>query len=45
MEMKAEMPTINSAYKPNAKGKRFNLKKTKDLADKERALFESRLGH
>ncbi len=45
LEMKAEMPTINSAYKPNAKGKRFNLKKTKDLADKERALFESRLGH
>ena len=42
-EMKAEMPVANSAYNPNAQGKRFNLKKTRDLAEKERVLFESRL--
>jgi arylsulfatase A-like enzyme len=42
-EMKAEMPTINPDFKPNAGGKRKNLKSTKDRAEKERVLFESRL--
>jgi hypothetical protein len=42
-EMKAEMPIINPDFKPNEKGRRFNLKSTKDLAEKERVLFESRL--
>jgi len=42
-EMKAEMPTKNPGFKSNAKGKRYHLKSTKDLADKERALFELRL--
>lgn len=42
-EMKAEMPTKNPDFKPDTPGKRFNLKTTKDLADKERDIFESRL--
>lgn len=42
-EMKAEMPTKNPDFKPNSKAKRFNLKSTKDRAEKERVLFESRL--
>ena len=42
-EMKAEMPTKNLDFKPNSKAKRFNLKSTKDRAEKERVLFESRL--
>jgi arylsulfatase A-like enzyme len=42
-EMKAEMPTKNPDFKPNSKGKRFHLKSTKNLAEKERILFESRL--
>ena len=42
-EMKAEMPIKNSDFKPRSGGKRFHLKFTKDLAEKERALFESRL--
>lgn len=41
IEMKAEMPIKNPNFKPNGKVK--NLKSTKKLADKERALFESRL--
>jgi len=42
-EMKAEMPIANPDFKPEAKGKRFNLKSTKDRAEKERGIFESRL--
>jgi len=41
--MKAEMPIINPDFKPDEKGRRFHLKSTKDLAKKERILFESRL--
>jgi arylsulfatase A-like enzyme len=43
LEMKAEMPAANPAFKPGANGKRYNLKYTKELAEKERRLFESRL--
>ena len=42
-EMKAEMPIVNPDFKAKAKGKRYNLKSTKDLAEKERGIFESRL--
>jgi len=42
-EMKAEMPTMNPDFKPDDKGRRFHLKFTKDLAEKERDIFESRL--
>ena len=42
-EMKAEMPIKNPDFKSEAKGKRYNLKSTKDLAEKERGIFESRL--
>jgi len=42
-EMKAEMPIKNPDFKPGVKGKRFDLKSTKDLAEKERKIFESRL--
>jgi hypothetical protein len=42
-EMKAEMPTMNRDFKPNTKAKRKNLQFTKDLAEKERGIFESRL--
>ena len=42
-EMKAEMPMINPAFDPNGKSRRKNLETTKALAEKERAVFESRL--
>ena len=42
-EMKAEMPKMNPNFKPNTKAKRKNLPFTKDLAEKERGIFESRL--
>jgi arylsulfatase A-like enzyme len=42
-EMQAEMPIINPDYDPDAKGTRKHLKFTKDLAEKERRLFETRL--
>jgi len=42
-EMKAEMPTKNPDFNTNVKTKRFNLKSTKDRAEKERGIFESRL--
>jgi hypothetical protein len=42
-EMKAEMPMINPAFDPNGKSRRKNLGTTKDLAEKERVIFESRL--
>ena len=42
-EMKAEMPIKNPDFKPTAKARTKNLKSTKDLAEKERILFESRL--
>jgi len=41
--MKAEMPAKNSGFDPNTKGKRYHLKSTQDLAEKERSLFETRL--
>lgn len=43
-EMKAEMPRKNPAFKPDAKGQRYNLKATKKRADSERKMFEARLG-
>lgn len=43
-DMNAEMPKKNAAFDPNTRGKRFNLKSTKDLADRERDLFKTRLG-
>ena len=42
-DMKAEMPTANPDFKPDTQGKRRNLKTTKELAERERAIFESRL--
>jgi arylsulfatase A-like enzyme len=43
-DMNAEMPIKNPDFNPNAEDRgRKHLKFTKDLADKERALFESRL--
>jgi len=42
-EMKAEMPMKNPAFDPNSKSRRKNLGTTKDLAEKERGIFESRL--
>ncbi len=42
-DMNAEMPTENPAFNAKSKSNRKNLGTTKDLADKERALFESRL--
>lgn len=42
-EMKAEMPTMNPDFKPDTKAKRKNLPFTRDLAEKERGIFESRL--
>lgn len=41
LEMKAEMPIINPDYTPNEEEK--DLRFTKDLAEKEHALFKSRL--
>jgi hypothetical protein len=42
-EMKAEMPVRNPAFNPDSESRRMNLKFTKDLAEKERGMFESRL--
>ena len=42
-EMDAEMPIPNPDFNPGMKAERKDLKFTKDLADKERILFESRL--
>lgn len=42
-EMKAEMPAKTPAFNPDGKTGRKNLKTTKELAEKERRLFESRL--
>jgi len=42
-EMNAEMPTKNPAFNPNSRSRRQNLGTTKDLAEKERVIFESRL--
>lgn len=42
-EMKAEMPTLNPDFKSTAGVRRFNLKSTKSLAEKERGLFKTRL--
>jgi len=42
-EMKAEMPILNPDFAPNTKGQRKHLKFTKDLAEKERAMFKSLL--
>jgi hypothetical protein len=42
-EMRAEMPMINPAFDPNSKSRRKNLGTTKDLAEKERGIFEWRL--
>jgi len=42
-EMNAEMPIPNPDFNPDLKTGRKHLKFTKDLADKERILFESRL--
>ncbi len=42
-EMKAEMPIKNPAFNPNIRSRRQNLETTKQLAEKERDLFESRL--
>jgi arylsulfatase A len=43
IEMKAEMPSKNPDFKPNTNPGVKNLKSTKDLAEKERGIFESRL--
>jgi arylsulfatase A-like enzyme len=42
-QMQAEMPVINPDYNPEEKSQRKHLEFTKDLAEKERRLFESRL--
>lgn len=42
-DMDAEMPIKNPDFKPVTDENRFNLKFTKDMAMKERALFEKRL--
>jgi len=42
-EMKAEMPIQNPAFNPNSRSRRKNLGTTKDLAEKERVIFEARL--
>ena len=42
-EMRAELPTPNPGYTPETRAVRKNLKFTKDLAEKERGLFEKRL--
>jgi arylsulfatase A-like enzyme len=43
LEMDAEMPTPNPAYKGQQNREGFDLKFSKDLADKERRIFEERL--
>jgi arylsulfatase A-like enzyme len=42
-EMKAELPIPNPAYNPDTGVEKMTLKFTKDLAEKERELFEERL--
>jgi len=42
-EMKAEMPIKNPDFNPNSRSRRKNLGTTKDLAEKERVIFEARL--
>jgi arylsulfatase A-like enzyme len=42
-EMKAELPIPNPGYKSDTKAVKKNLKFTKDLADKERRIFEERI--
>jgi arylsulfatase A-like enzyme len=42
-EMKAELPFPNPEYAPDTRVEKKNLKFTKDLAEKERSLFEKRL--
>jgi len=42
-EMKAELPIPNPDYKPDTGVKKMNLRFTKNLAEKERAMFEERL--
>jgi arylsulfatase A len=42
-DMKAEIPVKNQAFDPSVNSRRKNLGTTKDLAEKERDLFESRL--
>ncbi len=42
-DMKAEMPARNTAYDPDAHDGQKNLGTTRDLAEKERGLFELRL--
>lgn len=42
-DMKAEMPIKNPNFKPNTKWGRKNLESTKGLAERERAIFKSRL--
>lgn len=42
-DMKAEMPVANPDYNPQTEARRKNLRFTKDLAEKERRIFESRL--
>jgi len=44
-EMNAEMPIPNPDFNSDQNGGRKHLKFTKDLADKERILFESRLNN
>ncbi len=42
-EMNAELPFPNPEYTPDTRSVKMNLKFTKDLADKERGIFEERL--
>ena len=42
-EMNAELPIPNPEYTPDTKSVKRNLRFTKDLAEKERELFEERL--
>jgi arylsulfatase A-like enzyme len=44
-EMNAELPIPNPEYSPDTQSAKMNLKFTKDLADKEREMFEKRLGY
>ena len=43
-EMNAELPKPNPEYTPETNTEKKNLKFTKDLAEKERNMFEIRLG-
>jgi len=42
-EMKAELPIPNPDYNPDTMVEKMNLRFTKNLAEKERAMFEERL--